>query len=167
MTELANYNPIDMLVRNIGVYGPFVLFVMAISQLYSRPKYLFWFCVLISLNEMINRVLKLTLREPRPKRITDHDWQVGQQGSPSSYGMPSWHIQHAMFITIYMLFVQPSWVSFCISMVIVVIVFYERYADKYHTIRQLLVGAVIGSAIAYIGAIGVSKYMEYRSSIVA
>lgn len=157
MTELMDSNPIDMLIRIIGIYGPIVLFVMAIVQLYSRPKYLFWFGVLISLNEVINRWLKNTLCEPRPIPIVNHVELLGK------YGMPSGHTQHAVFIATYMLMVQPSWVVFCISLVIVVIVAYERYADKFHTFRQILVGGIFGCLIAYIGVNGIRKYMEYRS----
>jgi membrane-associated phospholipid phosphatase len=136
----------------IGMYGPVILFIIAIWQLYSRVKYLFWFLVLMMLNECIVIVTKQIIREPRPEIL------INDPSHPSYYGMPSGHSLHSTFIWIYLWLVCPSWAIFCINSVIVGITMMHRYIYKRHTLSQIAVGGIGGGVLAYIYVNGIRNY---------
>jgi membrane-associated phospholipid phosphatase len=137
----------------IGMYGPFLMIVIAVMHLYSRIKYAFWLLVCLYLNETINVFLKQTIREPRPTEITPYIRR------PEYYGMPSGHAQNVFFIMVYSYIVEPSWGIMCLYFAISGITLLERYINKRHTIRQLIVGAIIGGVYAYICVSAITRLM--------
>ncbi len=155
MTEVYGSRVTESLIRNIGGYGPFALFMLGVYRLYDLPKYLVWFCILVSLNELLNLTLKNTIREPRPIRISND--------IPSLwiYGMPSGHAQHSVFLILFMQLVKPSWPVFCASLVILIIVLFERYIDRFHTISQIIVGGILGALFATTSVFILHKRIEW------
>jgi hypothetical protein len=175
-------------ILNVGTYGPIFLAIIATWKLYYLPKYLLWFFVFLWINEWIIRFAKQVIKQPRPGQFTYETPNVvssgiaqftyetpnvvssgiaqpilrdSQHADHRYYGMPSGHMQHALFITVFLWLVNPSWAVLCICVTITGIILLERYNTKRHTLEQLFVGGISGSAVAYISVMIMQKYYEY------
>ena len=142
------------------MYGPILLILIAIWQLYYLPKYLLWFFVFLWINESIILFAKQAIRQPRPGQSVLSDSQ-NANAEYGYYGMPSGHMQHALYIIVFLWLVNPSWAVLCICAVITGIILLERYNTKRHTVEQLVVGGISGCVVAYISVMIMQKYYEY------
>jgi membrane-associated phospholipid phosphatase len=145
-------------ILNVGTYGPIFLAIIATWKLYYLPKYLLWFFVFLWINEWIIRFAKKVIKQPRPGQPILRD---SQDADDRYYGMPSGHMQHALFITVFLWLVNPSWAVLCICVTITGIILLERYSTKRHTLEQLFVGGISGCVVAYISVMIMQKYYEY------
>jgi membrane-associated phospholipid phosphatase len=87
----------------IGYYGPVILFALTFYYLIKRPPYLMMFTIGSIASTLLNRVLKSTWREPRPRgQITfiDHNNLTGAE----QYGLPSGHAQASFFALAFLFF---------------------------------------------------------------
>ncbi len=121
--------------ETIGYYGPMIVLLLTISVVWSRTNILLVFLIFYIANILVNRGLKVLLREPRP---------VG-----NTYGMPSRHAQDIVFASVFLYLVTRSPWSL-LTIVLVGTTMYQRYESRRHTIRQIVVGACIGFIIAWI-----------------
>lgn len=103
------------------------------------------------LNELLNKLLKYTIREPRP---------VSRDHAYTEYGMPSNHSQFMSFFATYVLlfvfirlppfnqnaFLERFWRLLLISgtWLVSLLVCYSRVYLQYHSWAQVLVGILIG-----------------------
>ena len=143
----------------IGEYGPFILIVLSWYLLWSHPNLFFYYTSGIFLNAILNIVLKGIIQEPRPmfdeKKIkllkTHAKHYFFQNGIPfNMFGMPSGHAQASLFSTlfIYLSFKNADWL-FVFAM-FSLLTCYQRVALEYHSISQVIVGGIAGSAFAYL-----------------
>jgi membrane-associated phospholipid phosphatase len=141
-----------IIIDYIGHYGPCILFLITFYYLFDRNIYLFVFLFGSLVNYWINIVLKTVFREPRPANplvFIDSNDLIGN----NYYGLPSGHAQSVFFSLIFFYKVsQPSscstiftlYIMSCITM----ITLYQRWKYRRHTIKQLIIGAIIGSLFA-------------------
>ncbi|KAK6196222.1 hypothetical protein SNE40_001487 [Patella caerulea] len=131
---------------------PVFIFVGFVTLILFRRE-LHTMCYLLGMivNEFINWVLKHLIREPRPS-VRD------KEGLYCEYGMPSSHAQFMWFFSMYITFFlyirvykNYNWsddlwkyIVSCSCFIIAGIVSYSRVYLAYHTVSQVLWGAVTG-----------------------
>jgi hypothetical protein len=141
----------------IGYYGPLILIFINIYFLYDR---FFWCCIYIffvTLNTVLNKALKIWIKEPRPK-----GWKsfgtFERLEKEESYGMPSGHAQSAMFSVMfyYLLFgIDEIWY---VMFFITGLTLFQRAYNKNHTFTQLFIGLIVGGLFSYIVYCIAKKY---------
>ena len=88
-------NPI-IIIDGIGFYAPYLMFLTTIFYSWSRKIYLMGYLVFFAANTLLNKLLKLTFREPRPtdyQIFADFEKTTGEE----IFGMPSGHAQSVAF----------------------------------------------------------------------
>jgi len=141
----------------IGHYGPIIVFLIAIYNIFYMKYYLWSFLILSVLNAKLNEIFKLYIREPRPKdqiAFIDHNNLNGAH----LYGMPSGHAQGISFSIFYLYLVKQSNPLLFLTFFIGMITLYQRWKYHRHSIEQLTVGFTIGSILGYL-AYYVTNYM--------
>ncbi|XP_025112683.1 dolichyldiphosphatase 1-like isoform X3 [Pomacea canaliculata] len=130
---------------------PFCLGVSFVTLIaFRRDLHTISYFLGIVLNEATNLILKHIIQEPRPKR--------GRDNLYTEYGMPSSHTQFMWFFATYMVFfisvrvyrnyniIDDLWkIAVCtLSFLAAAVVTYSRIYLEYHTVGQVLCGAVLG-----------------------
>lgn len=142
----SNY---DSFLYSLGYFGEYITFLITCALIFNQQVYLIAYIIIFVLNRLINNYLKVLFKQDRPKnpiKFLDND-----QFSKKKYGMPSGHTQLTFFSVIYAYLVTNKfypWILLLFSIAIIVI--YERFVFKNHTLIQLLSGAFVGSIIAYL-----------------
>eukprot|EP00472_Partenskyella_glossopodia_P008954 CAMPEP_0197528502 /NCGR_PEP_ID=MMETSP1318-20131121/25313_1 /TAXON_ID=552666 /ORGANISM="Partenskyella glossopodia, Strain RCC365" /LENGTH=213 /DNA_ID=CAMNT_0043083633 /DNA_START=74 /DNA_END=715 /DNA_ORIENTATION=- len=109
--------------------------------------------------EVLNNVLKNTIKEPRPAGCEN-----------DSYGMPSSHSQFMAYFCVYALLWSVRRVSFednlwklllnVANVGLSGLVMYSRVALNYHTWQQVTVGAAVGSGFAVLWMLFMESFVE-------
>jgi len=137
----------------IGFFSEIILLIMVACLLYSHPPFFVVYLIASMVSILLNQVIKKWTKDPRPKN--PHKFLASEhflQGK-MAYGMPSGHAQSTFFsLVLYYLVVQPAWNSpwLLTGMGICLLCLIERFVFRNHTAAQLVVGAFLGSAIAWI-----------------
>ena len=152
--------PIDYLVKFIGEYGPFMLFIVTIYLLWNTKHMFFYYTIGIFLNTILNLVLKGIFQQPRPldnKKQFDTMIKHGKHlifkddGIPFNiFGMPSGHSQSCLFSSVFMFLVLKNVNLLLLYIVISLITFYYIIHNQYHSLLQIIVGGLCGSLFAYL-----------------
>ena len=153
-----NMSVVSTIFNNIGSYGPALLFLNSCSLLWNKETLLFYYVVGIFLNSVLNVILKLLFKQPRPSEdertfklaLTHGKYIVFKDGYPHSiFGMPSGHTQTSVFslIFIYLSGINERWLYF--YSIIIIIVMSQRVAFNHHTIFQVIIGAFVGAFVGY------------------
>ena len=133
----------------IGLFGPVILFIASILQLWGNGIYWTLGIVVFCINIFINIGLKQWIREPRPvggQIMTIYDTYTGVL----DYGMPSGHSQMAFGLVTFVYLVKQSFSNLIGGLWIISLTIYQRWKYRRHSIEQLAVGAVVGILVAYI-----------------
>jgi membrane-associated phospholipid phosphatase len=139
----------------IGHYGPPILFTLTSYSLFHRNIYMFVFLFGSLINCWINMFLKHIFREPRPQNpiaFVDSNYLIGN----NYYGLPSGHAQSIFFsLTFFYKVIKPfsnydDIFTFYIMSCIAVLTLYQRWKYRRHTIKQVLIGSIVGSFFAWI-----------------
>ena len=144
-----NTNIIYLCITILGIYAPILLFCIACilliyNQVNTLLTYFIWGFIF---NNIINIVLKLLLREPRPsndKKIYEILVYNNVRLSIDKFGMPSGHSQNCMYILAFILMTFSNPIICGIFFIISFISLYQRYLNHNHTIWQIIVGSFIG-----------------------
>ena len=139
---------------------PFIITLMVAYFLRNNIPYLHSFIIGSCLNLFLNKVLKLFFRQNRPTDVKS-DSHMSYTGA-EQYGMPSGHMQIAFFAIVYYYLLKKSIVPTLILLFFTGLVFYQRYVNRNHTIEQLLIGSIVGSAVAYIVFYGMERYLSKK-----
>lgn len=139
----------DKVLYYTGSYGPAILIAVALLLLRNTPNHLVVFSIGTLLNLSINYVLKGIIREPRPDsknlKIEDRYRNITDF---NKFGMPSGHSQSVWFSTIFVfLSTQQPYNAFYMALFSVVTMV-QRVAYRRHSVNQVLVGAILGVALA-------------------
>jgi membrane-associated phospholipid phosphatase len=136
----------------IGHYGPPILFAVTFYYLFNRHIYVFVFLFGSLINSLLNMLLKRVFREPRPNHpllFIDSNDLTGN----NYYGLPSGHAQSVMFSLTFIYLTKNTDSNFIMTFYtmscIAVLTLYQRWKYNRHTIKQLLVGSVIGFFFAW------------------
>lgn len=143
---------------HLGAYGPIILITLSWYLLWGNQNLFFYYTVGIFINAILNIILKGIIQEPRPmfddkkiRLLKSHGkHHFYQSGIPFDiFGMPSGHSQASLFssVFIYLSLRQPKLLYIFIPLTLVVL--YQRVKYDFHSISQVLVGAIVGSVSAY------------------
>ena len=132
----------------IGMYEPLILYAGISYELWSEDNHtlLNYYLIGITLNTILNILLKNIFKQPRPDYNVNKDlaWY-------NVYGMPSGHTQSVGFSAVYMFYsLQQTYREMVWYVLLISIVTWQRVHEHYHTIIQTLVGLVIGCVFAHI-----------------
>ena len=163
MNDLSNENNIIKIFDTIGFVGPFILLLIGIWQLWGNPGFWCAYLVITIVNSSVNKIVKCIVKQPRPldgESIMDE----GYNGC-EIYGMPSGHSQSVFssLTFLYLVKESPAWLF--IGLFIAGLTVYQRFKYRRHTIEQLVVGAIVGILIAYIGYYATKKYLQEHTYV--
>ena len=151
------------LVDTVGQNGPILTLFITSANLLSQKKYLISFLICILINHYLNRILKSTIREPRPGQPKPNDSEkimIDLVGNIDKYGMPSYHAQSVFFSTTFLYLVQKNPSMLFSELVICIITLYQRFKYKMHDVRQLAVGSFIGISFAFLCFTLTNQYLS-------
>ena len=145
---------------SFGEYGPIVLFFSSLFLLYDKSNLFFFYLLGFIINVFLNLILKGLFQQPRPKEnvklfnlaINNAKKSTFLNGIPFNiYGMPSGHAQSAFYslVFIYLALKNKNKNIIIVNILISLLTLYQRYYDKYHSIAQLFVESMVGSAFAF------------------
>lgn len=137
----------------IGLYAPGILLCLSLFFLRNMKHHLRFFTIGFILNTMLNILLKISIKEPRPSE--DHKKLEiaiahGEQVDFNKLGMPSCHAQNCAYCLIFIATALSNPLIIMIYLVFTIISICQRYISNEHSILQLLVGLIVGSAFAYL-----------------
>lgn len=146
------------LFHEFGKYSPVLLFFLSIYLLWDYSNLLIYYIVGIFMNTILNIILKGIFQQPRPlEDMTKFNMAISRggpylfnNGIPFDiFGMPSGHAQSVLFSTIYIYFSLRQQNILYLYLVISVITILQRVIFKYHTVIQVMIGAIVGIMIGY------------------
>jgi membrane-associated phospholipid phosphatase len=102
---------------------------------------------------LLNKTLKQLIGEPRPGEATEKNVYKGYENTKGAeiYGMPSGHAQSVLFSTIYTYLVTKTESVLIGGGFISMLSLIQRYKFKRHSIKQLIVGSLLGAGVALFG----------------
>ena len=139
-------------------YGPLFLVLLSMYLLWDNHNLFFYYTTGIFVNLILNTILKVIIQQPRPTEdIKKFNLALGngkrflfKDGIPFNiYGMPSGHSQAIFFSTmfIYLSLQEKNILFFYLLFSLLICV--QRVVFKYHTILQVIVGAIVGGSFGY------------------
>lgn len=143
----------------LGGYGPIILLILTWYLLWDQKNLLFYYNIGLLANSILNLVLKGFIQEPRPmfdsKKVSlakTHAKQFFfQNGIPFDiFGMPSGHAQMSFFTTIFVYLSLKQKNLLYLYLAFSLLICYQRIKYDFHSIEQVIVGAIVGSAFGYL-----------------
>lgn len=125
---------------------PLFLFFLSIYFLQENILILLFYVGGFIANELLNRVLKPIMKDPRPRPLSPTD----------KYGMLSSHSQLAAFSLVFMTLVLQekyyvyAWQIILLFSVLTLVSMAQRIATKAHSLKQVIVGGLLGGVLGYI-----------------
>jgi membrane-associated phospholipid phosphatase len=147
-------------------YGNKLLFLLSIVFLYDKKTYLVFYVTGAVLNYILNSVLKLIFKQPRPdenmhlfqqemNRRETVDWSEYQR-----FGMPSGHSQETAFSLIYIMMALQNTKISMLFLIITLFTMFQRIYTKRHTFLQVFIGLILGFGMGYLFYFLASKYIR-------
>lgn len=140
----------------IGGAAPWLLFLNTLIMLRNEKQVFFWYYVVGWVaNLLLNILLKLFLKEPRPggavsaaaHRIALFQGRVILEYN--QYGMPSGHAQVCAYSLAFVaVMFQRIWITFFYFLMMFLSMM-QRVTMGHHTLWQVVVGAGVGTGIGY------------------
>ena len=141
--------------QKLGFFGPTLLFILTTYKLFYKKIFLFAYIIGYFLNSILNKTIKHIIREPRPKnQIMMEDYQTIEH--TEKYAMPSGHAQSVAYST-YFLYMTSNIIWTVFSCFIIILTIYQRYSFNRHTMKQLMIGLIIGLIFSFI-ILKIAKY---------
>ena len=142
--------------ESIGNNGPYIMIFTSFGLLFSKPRMLFYFVVGVFFNFIVNMILKGVIKQPRPEfntkafNIALHTNSMRYIFGYDIYGMPSSHAQMAFFTSVF-IYLSIKHTNFLYLYIIIsLFICYQRIKIQYHSISQIVVGAIVGSGFGYL-----------------
>lgn len=147
-------------------YGNKLLFLLSIVFLYDKKTYLLFYVIGAVLNYLLNSLLKLVFKQPRPTenmklfqqemdRRETIDWREYER-----FGMPSGHSQETAFSLLYITMVLQNTKISALFLIIMAFTMFQRIYTKRHFFIQVFVGGTIGLCMGYLFYYLASKYIR-------
>jgi membrane-associated phospholipid phosphatase len=149
---------IKQLFYSFGGYGPGLLGVASVILLWEKQTLLRYYIVGLFFNTLLNFVLKGIFQQPRPsvdEKLFNASLKHGirfiyKDGIPSDiFGMPSGHSESVFYSTLYVFFALRNYTSAFIYLLFSLITGFQRVYFHYHTVMQVIVGAIVGAVFSY------------------
>ena len=138
-----------LLLDYVGFFGPIILFCISVWKLSVRVPFLYGYLGLFLASTVVNKVLKVLFKEPRPEgsmTIVGEPYQGADE-----YGMPSGHAQSVAFSTTYLYLVTKNMLWLALELCVVALTLIQRWKYKNHSVSQLVIGALVGAFWGYYG----------------
>lgn len=142
----------------IGYFSELLVAIIVCSMIYGDLIDLSFFIVILTLSGITNEYLKTIIKQNRP--YNSMKFLNTEHFTKKVYGMPSGHSQNVVFSILYLFWTTHKfvpWVAMCV--VIGILMFIERWLFHNHTAFQLIIGGVIGTALAYV-VVGLRNYLK-------
>jgi dolichyldiphosphatase len=166
LVKKINNNIMDksiILIRDyIGLYAPFILFILGLFLLRKKSHYLLFFIIGNIFNNLLNVMLKYMIKEPRPdneNKSIEIALIHGKHIGIDKFGMPSGHAQNCGFLLAFITYVSKSAFVSGLFLIISFISLLQRYIYKNHTLNQLFVGFILGLVCGSITYYIANKYI--------
>ena len=144
---------IRLFIDYIGYYAPVILFGLSLFLLRNMTRYLKFFVSGFVLNNILNIILKLFIKESRPsndQKTIEIAINNGVRVGFDKFGMPSGHAQNCGYCLVLIIMTLNNPFITTLYMGITLISVSQRYLYNNHTILQLLIGLLIGSGFGYL-----------------
>jgi len=139
----------------IGFNGPInlliLILVMFSTTTQSHNIYLYIYVIVWqAINQLINIVIKNTLKYPRPNNYENTNFKNLTPALDNyfsihrNFGMPSGHAQQVISELTFIIFYFKNPIITTISILQSCITLWQRYSTHSHSINQLVVGSAIG-----------------------
>ena len=151
--DLSDYN-----------YGNKILFLLSVVFLFDKKTYLTFYILGAVLNYVVNTILKLVFKQPRPTenmKLFQLEMNLRETIDWSEYqrfGMPSGHSQETAFSLIYIIMVLQNTKITILFLIITLFTMFQRIYTNKHTFLQVLAGTIIGFIMGYFSYYLASKY---------
>ena len=134
---------------------------LALHQNFSLQNYynlFFYYTLGIFVNTILNIILKGIIQQPRPTEdvkkfnlaLTNGKRFFFKDGVPFNiFGMPSGHAESAFFSTTFIYLSLRHENLFYFYLLFSLLIVIQRVVFYYHTILQVIVGAIVGCGFAY------------------
>ncbi len=149
---------ITNLFDKFGNFGPIILVFISMYLLWNKHNLFFYYIVGLFTNSVANIMLKIVIQQPRPY-YDDKTFNLAlehgkhflfKDGMPYDiFGMPSGHLQSAIFSTVYIYLSLRNAKILCIYLFISLIILLQRVQFNHHTILQVIAGALVGASFGY------------------
>ena len=116
------------------------IFLIVLTVLIQPHVYLYFAGYLVTV--ISTYLLKGFFKEPRP--LLDNTIRYGYD----YYGCPSGHASSVWYSSMFVLLVLRNYALFAFYALISCVTMYQRVVYHHHTVRQVLVGAILGCSIA-------------------
>jgi len=151
----------------IGATGPILLFILSLFLLRSKPIYLLFYVMGFIVNIGLNFILKITIKDPRPKEdivLFELALQHGKRMDMDKFGMPSGHAQSVGYSCAFIFLTICNMYTVWSYLVISLITMMQRYAYNNHTISQIVMGYIIGILVALMVYLVSNKFIKGKIS---
>ena len=132
----------------VGFQGPIITTMITYFSLLEKPIYAWMFIIGSVLNYLLVLVLKDAIKQPRPSNPIPYIQDDMYKGA-ILYGMPSGHAQITFFSITYLYLTNRPFPLIAISFFIGCLTLYQRWKFRRHSVEQLIVGTINGSAFSY------------------
>ena len=147
----------------LGLYAPIILFILSFFLLVNKKIYLQFLIYGFILNNLLNIILKLTIKEPRPnkdKKAIEIGVVNGARIGFDKFGMPSGHAQNCGYLTSFIIMTLNNPIITMTFSLLSLISLLQRYIYNNHSILQLIIGFIIGIGIGYLTYFIGNKYIQ-------
>lgn len=137
----------------LGLFAPIVLFIFSVFLLRNMKIYLQYFISGFILNNFLNILLKLGIKEPRPskdEKTIEIAIANGVRIGFDQFGMPSGHAQNCGYCLAFITFVLNDPFITGFYTIMSGISLFQRYLYNNHTFLQLIIGFIIGTGFGYL-----------------
>lgn len=142
----------------LGQYGPLLLIFLSMFLLWDTPKLFFFYMTGLFANSITTLLLKGSIQQPRPcfntkefqLALKNNKMYMFKDGIPFDiFGMPSGHTSSVIFsaVFVYLSLKKTKWLYVFVPFSLLVMA--QRVSYKYHTVPQVLAGAVVGTLVAF------------------
>ena len=144
--------------NQLGRFGTVILNIISVYLLWDKETLLFYYVIGVCLDLVLNVILKGIIQMPRPsvnirtfnlalsrgRRVLFKDGMLYD-----IFGMPSGHAQSALFSTIFIYCALKKMKFLYGYLIMSCIVMFHRVYFNHHSFLQVLVGAIVGSVMAF------------------
>ena len=147
----------------IGLYSPRIMALFSLFLLRNKLNYLTIYSAGYLFNFILNILLKLALKEPRPKKTkrvleiaiaNDYEYEY------EKFGMPSGHAQACAFSLAFITLVFNDPLITSVYLALTTLALFQRFKYLDHSILQLFVGFCVGLSIGYMFYLIGNKYIK-------
>jgi len=144
--------------NEIGTYGPNIIFVLSVYLLWEHNNLFFYYIIGFICDLILNIILKSIIQQPRPcfnskefeLALKNNKRFIYKDGLPYDlFGMPSGHSSSVLFSTtfVYLALRKTNWLY--VYLILSVITMSQRVYYNHHTLFQAIIGALVGTGLAY------------------